>query len=602
MDNEFAQTFLDRLIGFDELPKSTYSSALCKRCHTVNLGKSVTMQSLRRKLSPCIICRLSPRLSQAVSDRNRFLSASSLRICASPKTKSAHPDIQVGFPVLLAPDSPVRFDLFREWLRVCDQSHTACNHRGSTTDLPTRVIDVGDGAGDIVRLSAFSPEDRENYRTDYIALSYCWGNLPEEETRAFCTSLENIGERFEQGFDLEKLPQTFRDAITLTRKLGKRYLWVDCLCITQHGDSDSEDWKREVRKMEAVFRNAYCTIAATSAKDPAEGFLGRPPAQTPDLQFIRVNSAVHGRIYVSATADTFREDVENGVLSQRAWALQERALSRRTIHFTANQAYFECGDGVRCETLSHMRNSKALFMGDPYFPESLNLRTGQEKIRLFQTMFETYSQLGITRLTDRALAISGLEQRLATTFRTKCGYGVFEKYLHRSLLWQRPEPAKLKRISYSGDMEVPSWSWMAYDGKIKYLNIDSDFVEWSEDVRLVGNTLQAQVRRFKNCTMGRDDDGNYLLMDKKGRITTGWLRYDGKRRHTRKHKCVVIGRQDMARGPPSRSASNMKLEYYVLVVTAIQSEERQAYRRVGVGCVPSDYILFREGGIEETIV
>lgn len=600
MDNEFAQTFLDRLIGYDDLPKSTYTTALCKRCNNISLGKSISMRSLHRKLSPCLVCRLSPRLSQAVNDRNKFLSAPSLRLCASPKTKSAHPDIQIGFPVLLAPDSPIRFDLFREWLRVCDQSHTTCNHRGSTADLPTRVIDVGDDGDDIVRLSTFSPEDRENYRTDYIALSHCWGNLPEEETRAWCTSRENIEERFGQGFDLVKLPQTYRDAVIVTRKLGKRYLWIDALCIIQHGD-ESEDWKKEARKMEAVFRNAYCTIAATSAKDPTEGFLARPPAQDPDLQFIRVHSATHGRIYVSATTDNFREDVENGVLSQRAWTMQERALARRTIHFTANQAYFECGDGVRCETLTHMRNSKALFMGDPFFPESLNLRTGQDKIRLFQTLFETYSQLGMAKPTDRSLGIAGLEQRLATTFRTKSSYGVFEKYLHRSVLWQRPDPTKLKRIQYAADMEVPSWSWMAYDGKIKYLKIDPDIVEWNEDVRLIDNTLQAQVRRFKNCTMGRDDDGNYILMDKKGNITSGWLRYDGKRRHTRKHKCVVIGRQD-TRGLPSRSKSHPKLEYYILVVTAIESQDRPAYRRVGVGCVPSEYILFREGGVEETII
>jgi hypothetical protein len=35
--------------------------------------------------------------------------------------------------------------------------------------------------------------------------------------------------------------------------------------------------------------------------------------------------------------------------------LQERALSRRTIHFAEGQLYWECGQGVHCETLARMR-------------------------------------------------------------------------------------------------------------------------------------------------------------------------------------------------------------------------------------------------------
>jgi hypothetical protein len=32
--------------------------------------------------------------------------------------------------------------------------------------------------------------------------------------------------------------------------------------------------------------------------------------------------------------------------------LQERALSRRTMHFTETQTYWECGEGVWCETFT----------------------------------------------------------------------------------------------------------------------------------------------------------------------------------------------------------------------------------------------------------
>jgi hypothetical protein len=38
----------------------------------------------------------------------------------------------------------------------------------------------------------------------------------------------------------------------------------------------------------------------------------------------------------------FGEDVTNGTLSQRAWCLQERAMSRRILHFDKDQLFWEC--------------------------------------------------------------------------------------------------------------------------------------------------------------------------------------------------------------------------------------------------------------------
>jgi hypothetical protein len=42
--------------------------------------------------------------------------------------------------------------------------------------------------------------------------------------------------------------------------------------------------------------------------------------------------------------------VLGGELHSRGWVLQEHALARRTLFFTEHQTYFECGNGVRCET------------------------------------------------------------------------------------------------------------------------------------------------------------------------------------------------------------------------------------------------------------
>lgn len=64
------------------------------------------------------------------------------------------------------------------------------------------------------------------------------------------------------------MPKTFVDAITITRHLGIRYLWIDSLCICQ---DDSEDWARESSRMCEVYRNAHVVIAANRSIDSEGG-------------------------------------------------------------------------------------------------------------------------------------------------------------------------------------------------------------------------------------------------------------------------------------------------------------------------------------------
>jgi hypothetical protein len=58
--------------------------------------------------------------------------------------------------------------------------------------------------------------------------------------------------------------------------------------------------------------------------------------------------------YICEAIDDFAHDVESSSLSKRGWVYQERALSRRTIHFAGTQVYWECGQGIRCETMTKM--------------------------------------------------------------------------------------------------------------------------------------------------------------------------------------------------------------------------------------------------------
>lgn len=217
--------------------------------------------------------------------------------------------------------------------------------------MPTRVIDVGDGH--TARLVLIKKENM-GQGSHYVALSHCWGkvwgDLTKEQRDKWSTTTSNENRRT-QGFLITELPQTFQDAISVTRELGQQYLWIDSLCIIQ---GKGGDWATEATKMEAVFQYAYCTIAATSAEDSTKGFLNRPEEK--GSRYVMVPKSSRGKVYICTSMDDdFDGDVMKGVLNTRAWVLQERALSRRTIHFTKRQIYWECGGGVRCETLTHMK-------------------------------------------------------------------------------------------------------------------------------------------------------------------------------------------------------------------------------------------------------
>lgn len=202
--------------------------------------------------------------------------------------------------------------------------------------MPTRLIEIGD----FLRLvdSAALPTRR------YAALSHCWGKL--EDTEKFCASRNNI-RLLEREINFDKLPPTFKDAVTVTRGLGIGYIWIDSICIIQ---DDEKDWQREASRMEQVFSDAYVTIGASSARSSLDGFL-HPRVQR---ESVVLSTQDGGQIYICPFIDDFHKDVELGPLNQRGWVLQERALSRRMIHYTSSQMYWECGAGIRCETLAHL--------------------------------------------------------------------------------------------------------------------------------------------------------------------------------------------------------------------------------------------------------
>lgn len=487
--------------------------------------------------------------------------------------------IQVGYVNLPTVSSSDYFVLLRAWLERCDKDHR-CKGAITKNNLPTRVIDIGEARNDPLVLR----DSKEINTCSYIALSHCWGEYKDEEKQKICTHKDNLEQR-KAGFQVQDLPKTFQDAIDVTRQLGKRYLWIDSLCIVQSVDGkETDDWKVESKRMEVVFSSAYCTLAASAAKGSHEGFLKPRPSSQP----IQIETKDGGRLYVSAEVDNFFEDIEKSPLNGRGWVLQERILSRRTIHFGAKQTYFECGEGVCCENFTFMQSPmrKEYFSMDPQFPNRL-LKAGNKRILEFiQHLCQDFSQRHLTNTTDRSVAFSGLESRIINAINTKSIYGIPEKFLNQTLLWQRPEHGKLNRIEYD-NKSVPSWSWMTCSGPIEYAISFKTQMDCRTDLSFKGNqknTLSAaEVAEFKDCEM-EGEETTKILKRGRGKIV-GWMRYDRIDDIPEFHlqKCIVVGRN-----------GNVKGTYYVLVVSPTSKHE---YTRIGIGEIESSYLLRIEGKV-----
>ncbi|KAF7559255.1 hypothetical protein G7046_g4897 [Stylonectria norvegica] len=440
-------------------------------------------------------------------------------IFKSQGTETPSP-VPIGMPVLSSsPGTPALFHLIKSWLQDCDQHHDACkltptqqeapritavsdnkddleatmfrgiqSRRAST--LPTRLIRLnGTGA----RLYETKPADKtEEFR--YIALSHPWGDATEQKPH-FCTTVANKAEHL-KSIDFGKLPDTFKDAIITARGLGVAYLWIDSICIVQGPDGDFDS---ESKRMENVFSSAHCVIAASRATGQWDGFL-KDRAKSAHNEYVVLQDSSKRSIYVSRFVDDFNKHVLEGTLTQRGWVLQERALARRTVYFTDQQIYWECGDGVRCETFTKMKNQLAAFLGDPNFPEvairsfdSQQQTSRGQRILYFQDLYKTYARLNFTHWEDRAVALNGLEQRLIRGFNCRGGFGILDdstrwgpshrSLLHRSLLWHRAvDGDSLREIPFPPHRQkVPTWSWMAFKGAIDYLSVPFDAVDWEED-------------------------------------------------------------------------------------------------------------------------
>ena len=352
--------------------------------------------------------------------------------------------------------SPGCLRLLGDWFRSCIYKHVKCRSsiagrfidNRSRVSLPTRLIHIYKFDSDYqLRLVP-----TEGLRGAYAALSHCWGKL---DRQPLMTTRENMPTH-RNDIPMDSLPKTFRDAVIATCSLGLRRLWIDSLCIVQ---DDEEDWKRESLKMADVYRNASITLAATDAKDSAQGLFHRfyrSPVVVPFLQsFSRMAAELTENWIEINHNDSLLPAIMASSLGRRAWATQEWALSRRMLHFRSNGVIWSCRELGDVGIDQHKIPQPLLYLRPDWKRE-------------WETVIFWYSARKLTYVKDRLAAIEGLARELA-------GVDSVDKYLHG--IWAKEASCQLLWYGVRGPHDrieelsrtVPTWSWASVAQGVDFL-------------------------------------------------------------------------------------------------------------------------------------
>ena len=241
---------------------------------------------------------------------------------------------------------------------------------------------------------------------------------------------------------------------------------IDSLCIIQ---DNPEDWNREALQMAAVYGRSSINISASKATDGSMGlFASRNPKSVEKLQICLdwmkwdtfpevpdpLGDICKGTLYDCAPLFMHKRCVSESPLGKRAWVLQERILSRRSLHFSS-QLFWECKETTACET----------FPG--WLPGMFRWKDGdieaENNLEHWFAIVWLYTRCKLTFTNDKFIAISGIAESLQKRYSDEYVAGFWRKDLERQLMWYSHRP-----ISRPSPPRAPSWSWISTDSAIHW--------------------------------------------------------------------------------------------------------------------------------------
>ena len=307
---------------------------------------------------------------------------------------------------------------------------------------------------------------------DYLALSYVWGKASEGGEDYVFPSLP------------VPLPRTIQDAVTVTKQLGHRYLWVDRYCINQ---KDGQAKHQQIQQMRAIYEEAELTIIAAAGNGPDHGLPGVSlPRSHVSSKVVQLPSVtlVPGDVNIL-------DEVKNSTWFSRAWTFQESFISRRRLFFGEHVTFLVCAESehLECDLMPGFRCDKwGFIILERLLPTSgsvLDVHHGEPRGYKRMTKacdsIERYSMRDLTYDSDALNAILGVLDYLAQEdeypvyhiwgalvcplySQGSCTRGLPHCY-ELAINWYHPEPSR-RRVHF------PSWSPIAWTGSVSHGNLE----------------------------------------------------------------------------------------------------------------------------------
>lgn len=372
--------------------------------------------------------------------------------------------------------------LMKTWLKKCEDWHKiACwkedisrsRREGPVTiKFPfrpfIRLLDLKDDC--LVETSA-TPV--------FVALSYVWGRV-----KVFKTLTKTLPDLMQPGSLIENFdlfPTTIQDAITLTRQLDHRYLWVDSICILQDDDLDKA---AQVQHMDAIFTRASFVIVAAGGGDANAGLIGLNGGAKNITQHTATYS---DELTLLSLIMGHYDDLNASKWSSRCWTYQEYVLSRRSLFFTQHAVFFQCGHVYWSEDINKLWPDLYISASEltivpsrgeepPTVTSEITYSLGVAHHYYFRLINE-YTFRDMTYPKDRLSGFQGILNFYNMKYGPIFIWGMWsEEMLVHSLLWQpQQELARIPIDEKTNAPIYPSWSWAGWSGAVKYY----DHLDWN---------------------------------------------------------------------------------------------------------------------------